>query len=106
MLLLVDELDSVGVFVEPAAGDDFAVSGDGAHHAIDRQHCPGGIKQRAVKNVRSAKQSDVAPVVSEERAFAVDGVAACAVAGAAKERLPARRIANQQALRAESAHVA
>src|SRR5207302_4766444 len=49
MLLVVDKLNGIGVFVQPPASDDFAVSRDCAHGAVQGQHHGAGIAKRALQ---------------------------------------------------------
>ena len=100
------QLHGVGVFVQPAAVDHFAVARHGADGAVDGKHLAVRIAQRSLERSGAAHQADVGQVRRLAAASVVDAMTAQARAFALEDRVAARRVAGLHRAGVERVHVA
>src|SRR5215203_2927986 len=104
-LLVVNDLDAIGVLVQSPAVDDGAVLLHQAHWPIERHHLTARIDDRALNRPWAALRADVAQIRRYSRADAADTMTCDTAALALEDGAPARGIAALHVGRVEGIHV-
>src|SRR5262249_58469134 len=91
--MVVDDLKTIGVFVEPAAVDDRAVFRHDTNRTVDRHHLTGRVDERSLERTRAPRGANVAEVGADTGPVLVDPVTLGAGALAEEDGASARLVA-------------
>src|SRR5579872_4620236 len=92
-LMIVHDLNRIGVLVESSSRDDFARLRDEAYRAVDWHHLGRRIHERPLERACASSRPDLRQIGSGMGADAADSMAGRAAAFAFEDRSPTRHIA-------------
>src|SRR5215471_4359379 len=92
-LVLIDELDRMGIFVQPAACDNQSLARNRAHHPMFGQDGLFRSNQRPLQISRGPNSSDFTQIGTQPGAPAIDPVAGEAISFALHDHSSSRGIA-------------